>query len=239
MKIHAIIVLAGFLVWQQAMAADYRAQVELQAHFVQFKAKDVKAIAQKGRVGLDDLQKLRNEGKSELACGPLRMVTTSGQESTVKGVTEHVYPIDFVVDRIRDAPATNETTKIEPPIGAQVGSAVLPSGFETREVGAILTATPEVTDDRKTIKIQMAAELVYETEPNIFAGKYVDSRGKATEVKLIRPVFRVFCTTTSVILEDGETTFFGSLENVAGDKVLFIFLTARVIKSEKKQDKDK
>jgi len=226
MRMIAAIVL-GLLTMQPVLAAEESLpQVELEAHFVQFRADDIRDLARSGTVRLEDLQKLRAEGKSELLHPPLRVITESGGDALVRAVTEHVYPTDFTVDRIRDVSITNETSWIEPRVGEY---GMRPSGYEMREVGAILEAVPEVAKDRRTIKISLTPRLVYETEPNVFVGKYLDSRGKETEVKLVQPVFRVFETRTRLVVADGATTVFGSLQNVAGNQVLYLFLTARIV----------
>ena len=158
MKAFLITSFTALLAYQCAVGGESLAQVELEAHFVQFKSSDIQDLAREGTVDIRALQALRKKGKSELFYAPLKLTTVSGQEATVKAVTEHIYPTDFDVARIRDVPTTNEATKVE----AWVGSFVNQSAFETREVGAILTGEPDVIDNNTKIRIQFAAEAVYD-----------------------------------------------------------------------------
>ena len=216
-----------------AKAAEAPVQVGLELHYVQFAAKDIQAIARKGSVGFEDLQELRKQGKSDLLFAPLRMITPSGAEATVKAVTEHIYPTDFSVARIIDIATTNELTSIRDK-GTIVSTGVCPSGFQTREVGALFSALPEIAPDGKTIHITLTPEAVYETTPKEFVGKHVDSNGKEAEVELQQPAFRTFQVSTTVTLSDGATTFFGAMDSVTEDKVLYMFLTARIIGTDGK-----
>jgi hypothetical protein len=209
-----------------AVASEEPLQVSIETHFVLFEIEAIAKLASKGEVTLKDLQKLREDGKTKLLCAPLRTQTLSGQQVTVKAVSEYIYPTDFtVIPVVFDAgDGTNALQR----------QRFEPSGFETREVGCLLEALPEVRGDGM-IMLAMTPQVVYEAEPHVYKGKIFEGEREVAEVDLSQPTFRVFSTTASVIAHDGETLFFGSLDDTSKKNALYVFVTVRIVKKAEKK----
>lgn len=162
------------------------------------------------------LHALQQKGNTDLLSAP-KVTTQSGQEATIKVVTEYIYPTDFTVTPVTATAAGGSGT-------AQiVGGIVEPSSFETREVGVILTVLPEVSTEGQMITLTMTPEVVEEPEWRNFGTTFTDPQGVTQQLNMEQPFFHTRSVSTSISIYNGATVVMGGMitENRVGvdDKV--------------------
>jgi type II secretory pathway component GspD/PulD (secretin) len=195
-------------------------QIEIEVLFVSFSAADIERLAITG-ITVDSLIALWKAGGGKFLTAP-RIVTQSGQQATIKGVTEFIYPTEFETEGIRSSfPRATH--------GA-VGSVVTPSPFETREVGTILEVLPEVSPNGKIINITLSPELVDEPVWKDFGSTHMDATGTPRKRERLQPFFHTYHFRTSVLVEPGRRLLIGGgTETQDGTRVVYAFLTARLL----------
>jgi general secretion pathway protein D len=151
------------------------------------------------------LHLLQQNGNADLLSAP-KVTTRSGNEASIRVVTEYIYPTAFEVDggqinaggNAGDADIVQETT-------------VTPQDFATREVGVLLTVLPEVSPDGNMINLTMQPQVV--TEPTWYQYGSTVRRADGSEVTLNmpQPFFKVRSLNTQISIYDGATVVMGGL----------------------------
>ncbi len=136
-----------------------------------------------------------------------KITTINGQQAIIKDVTEYIYPLEFSVTQ---ATFNDDGDAVTP-------SVVTVGDFQTRKVGIVLSVTPDVGADHKTITITVMPE-ISDIESWINYG--------TTDVPIMVPHFETETVVTTVIINDGETVVMGGLveESVTSydDKIPFL-----------------
>ncbi len=192
-------------------------QIEIEVQFVSFDATDISRLCDTG-IDLASLTALWESGRGKLVAAP-RVVTQSGQQATVKDVTEYIYPTEFMVYH-NGGTNTNDTV---------VASVAEPGAFETREVGTILEVLPEAGAGG-LLNLTLSPEIVEEPAWQEYGAKYVDSNGKEQQAHMPQPFFPSYNIRTNILVKDGETIMIGGgTPSRDGSRITYIFLTARRI----------
>jgi type II secretory pathway component GspD/PulD (secretin) len=192
-------------------------QIEIEAQFVAFDPKDIGRLALTG-ITTDSLLDLWKDGRAELLSAP-KILTQSGQQATIKGVTEYIYPTEFTV--AHDG-GTNAS--------AVVGAVVVPGSFETREVGAILEVMPEISCGGGMINLTLSPELVLEPTWQEYGAPYTDSNGNQQEAHMPQPFFKTFQLRTNMLLASGHRVLIsGGTPTRDGKQIIYTFIIARKI----------
>ena len=164
------------------------------------------------------------------------MLTTTGAQITMKGVTECIYPTEFR-NRTLDAPRPAGAPTNEPP--AALGVVAEPRNFQTREVGQILCVTPLLSADGSRISLDLTPTLVYPPEWKDYAAPPPDAGPAAAATPVLgkpeQPFFPVFGVATSLDLKSGSTAVLGgTLLDVPGKgpRHQLFFLTAETVDLE-------
>ena len=206
--------------------------IETEVQFVEFDMMDVEALSRDGMLTTDGLLKLRQKGKSRLIAAP-HVVTQAGQEATVKGVTEYIYPTEFSAQ-----PATPVSTNSVAGTNGVTNTAaefVEPGAFETREVGSILSVMPQITTEGSMIILNMSPEHVCEPHWKDYGSKAGDALGPMEQ-----PFFHSYSVTTLLAIRNGATAMIGGgMNSRDGKKVVYAFVSARLIDPEGKPLKKK
>lgn len=166
------------------------------------------------------LHLLEQNGNADLLSAP-RVTTQSGSEATIKVVTEYIYPTDFTVTPIQGAAAGGAGA------GTTItGGVVEPSGFETREVGVILTVLPEVSPEGTMINLTMAPEVVSPPEWHNYGSTYVDADGRTQQLNMEQPFFHTRTVSTTISIYNGATVVMGGMitevRTEVDDKIPFL-----------------
>jgi len=165
------------------------------------------------------LHALEQKGNTDLLSAP-KVTTKSGQQATIKVVTEYIYPTDFEVTPI--------TATAGGGAGAAsiVGGIVQPSGFETREVGVLLEVLPEVSEEGQLINLTLTPQVVGDPEWRNYGSSYTDADGNVQQLPMEQPFFHVRTVTTSLSIYNGATVVMGGMitehRNDVDDRVPFL-----------------
>ena len=192
--------------------------IQIDMQFVAFDLTNIAHVAATEKINTATLTALWTSGRGELLAAPT-VVTLSGAEAVVKGVTEVIYPTTVYT-------ATNQ---ISPgPENVKYGT---PSdGFETRETGVILQVVPEVRADGKTINLTLNPQVV--DDPNWHDFGFTD-QGKVEKMQVLQrkqPFFHVYSTSTSMPLENGRRVLVGGgMPSHDHKRVVYLFATATLI----------
>lgn len=214
-----------------------RCQVEIEVQFVAFDPTNVEKLVATGRLNLDTLTNLWLNGRGHLLAAP-RVVTKAGQEGGVKNVVEYIYPTTFAVssdDNVAtpNASSTDTNTSATATLTKRMvrNPFVEPGGFETREVGAILSAVPEVKEDG-SISLTLTPKIVGEPVFHDYGSKYFDANGKEQQARMEQPFFPVVTSETSVTLRDGQRILIGGgMPSADHKEVVYIFVSARIVRA--------
>jgi type II secretory pathway component GspD/PulD (secretin) len=179
-------------------------QIDVEVQLVSFSAADIDRLAITG-ITVDSLIALWKAGGGTFLNAP-RIVTQSGQQVTLKGVTEFIYPTEFETAGIRSNP------------------------FETREVGTILQVLPEVWPSGRLINITLSPEVVDEPVWKEFGSTYIDATGVPQKRERLQPFFHTYQFRTSALVEPGRQVLIsGGTKTQDGTRVVYAFLTARLL----------
>jgi general secretion pathway protein D len=163
------------------------------------------------------LHAMEQRGNADLLSAP-KVTTQSGSEATIKIVTEYIYPTAFAVTPITGTGPGGVATI--------VGGVVEPSGFETREVGVILTVMPEVTADGQMINLTMTPQVVDEPEWYEYGSEYTDADGRVQRLSMQQPFFKTRTVSTSLAIYNGATVVMGGMisenRNNIDDRIPFL-----------------
>ena len=119
--------------------------------------------------------------------------TISGQQAKGESVHELIYPTEFART---SAAKTNVATATMPAEGA-----VIPGGFQTRNLGDTLNFTPQISPDSRIINITLIPE----------SSSFVGYKGAGDQKWARQPVIATQRLTTSVIVKTGEPFLLGTL----------------------------
>jgi hypothetical protein len=192
-------------------------QIELELQYVAFKLADLSRIAA-GGIRQSELDELRARGAGRLMAAP-KLITQSGIEAVVKGDSEWIYPTEFAVTGIA---GTNVTSK--PPAIAE------PGNFETREVGAIVRALPEVSCEGQMINVTLSTEYVQEPLWRDYGHSWTGSDGVTNCVPMEQPIFHVFSANTTLAVASGGTVLAGGgMPSRDGQECVYCYLTVRLV----------
>lgn len=146
--------------------------------------------------------------------------TISGQQAKGESVHELIYPTEFARTSVAKTNAAAATMPVE--------GAVIPGGFQTRNLGDTLNFTPQISADGHLINITLIPE----------SSSFVGYKG-AGDLKWARqPVLATQRLTTSVIVKTGEPFLLGTLNPPVNNgiapppkeqRIWLDFITAQVL----------
>lgn len=155
-------------------------------------------------ISADDLLAvLDHPGRADLLSAP-SVTARSGEEATVKVVTECRFPSDY-----RVLPADNSNTAGK--VRGWKYPVVVPSAYETRDVGVTLTVLPVVRNDSRMIDVTIDAEVVAQPQWRTSHIPHTAEDGARFDVTLEQPFFHVRGIKTTVPLYDGTTMVMGGM----------------------------
>jgi general secretion pathway protein D len=174
------------------------------------------------------LHALQRRGNTDLLSAP-KITTQSGQEASLKVVTEYIYPTEFETSGIGGQ--TTTTTGGATVSGGTVGAVVTPTAFATREVGVILSVLPEVTPEGQMINLTMSPEVVSEPTWKNYGSSYqsdINGDGilETQTLNMEQPFFHTRQLNTSMLIYNGATVVMGGMitevRHDVDDKIPFL-----------------
>ncbi len=197
-------------------------QVQIDMQFVAFDLTNINRLVTSGPgINTASLVSLWSSGRGELLAAPT-VVTKCGQEALVKGVTEFVCPATLANP---GAVPTNS-----PGTTAAGSGVVAPGDVQTREVGAILQAVPEVSAEGQLINLTFCPQLVEDPVWEGYGSAGQDTSGKEHATQMRQPSFHVYSTATTVLLASGRRVLVGGgMPSRDGKRLVYLFVTATVL----------
>lgn len=143
---------------------------------------------------------LEQSSNADLLSAP-RIRTQSGTNATIKVVTEYQYPTDVDIRRVS---VTN---------GADIvhGIAIVPSGFQTRDVGITLNVKPVFDAQRNMIDLNLMAEVVSEPSWKAYTATYDGIDGTRQTVEIPQPFFPTRHISQTLSLHNNATVVLGGM----------------------------
>ncbi len=146
------------------------------------------------------LSSVERSGSVDILAAP-RLKTQSGANATIKVVTEYRYPTDVEIRRVA---VTNGTDIVH-------GVAVVPSGFQTRDVGITLNVTPVFDAKRNMIDLELMAELVSEPIWKEYTATYEGADGTKQTVSIAQPFFHTRQVNPTLSMHNNSTVATGGM----------------------------
>jgi general secretion pathway protein D len=160
------------------------------------------------------LHALQQRGHTDLLSAP-KITTQSGQQATIKVVTEYIYPTEFETSGIGGSSNNNNNNGGNNNANGPVGAVVTPGSFETREVGVILEVMPEVSPEGQMINLTLSPEVVSEPTWKNYGSSYTsyDPNGNAVvqELNMEQPFFHTRHLRTTLLIYNGATVVMGGM----------------------------
>jgi hypothetical protein len=189
-------------------------QVEVELQYVAFELAAIDPISA-GGIRTAGLLELRAQGKGRLIACP-KVVTQSGVQATVKGVTAFVLPPELAGAR---AAATNSASPAAP---------VESGAVAVQDVGVTLTVLPESSAGGGPIYLTMSPEIV--EDPTVRQREVSRKDAPAGPATVAAPDFHKYVVNSSVAVGCGSTVLVGGgLPSRDRKDVVFCFVTARLI----------
>lgn len=197
-------------------------QIEIELVFLSCDRRQISDLGPDG-VSVASLTALWTNGDAELLAAP-RVLTQSGQPTTIKGVTACVYPTDYKVCGTGCATNTNSTA---------TAFMVEPRDFKTRELGASLKAVSEVSPDGNLIDVSIEPEFVEAPVWEQFGGTFMDADGKTQQTNMPQPQFHLYNGKLTVLATNGNRLLLGGgIPSRDGQRLVYMLLTVRLVSPE-------
>lgn len=131
------------------------------------------------------------------------LTTQDGQTGTLKVVTEYTYATDVALKRV-DAPSDGR-----PSDDRRSGLVAVPSGFQTREAGIILSVVPRLQPDSEFLALDIRSEMVDTPAWKDYHAVYTAPDGKRQTLVLPQPIFPACRQSTRIVVPNGAVTAIG------------------------------
>jgi len=223
------IILAGMIVNSGAVMAEdvivsEAVHVQVYVQFVTVAKAEWESLLRAEPGGMPDkdaILELLKAGKAKVHSAQ-SMTTLSGRQATVKAVEEYVYPTSLSVE----PPLASSTNTAD--FGASPFVVVSPDNFQMREVGIILSCTPEAREDG-FINVTLAPQLIGEPTWKTYKAICVTADGKERDVVLEQPFFYSLGVASSLMIRDGETVIAGGGLDGNKAEATCVLVTARLV----------
>lgn len=216
---------------------DAPKMLRVQVEFIEMNHKDLTRLMMEDKSETADATALRMKLQAMVDAEKAKildtqiMVARSGQKGTVESVHEFIYPTEYsqpaLPGDIRDK-EWEEASRME----ATSANLLIPTAFETRNVGSTLEIEPTLGSDEKLIDLRFYPNLVWHTGDNVWS-EIKDKLGNSTKVSM--PDFYKLSINTSITCIDGQYVMVGvvSPKNQAGEadleRKVMIFVKCKVL----------
>jgi len=145
------------------------------------------------------LQELLEKNEAKLLDTQL-VVAKSGQKATAESIAEFIYPTEYEAAGPPAPPRQASDQKPAPPKEQERPFdpvKLIPTAFDTRNVGSTLEVEPSLADDGKTVDLRLVPELIW-CSGNTVWQETKDALGNVTKVEMpdfysLRPNTQITC----------------------------------------------
>jgi len=227
------VVLAGMAgLAQSETPAAVDPDVEVQVRILQFDRKHIEAISRTNTIDKYVVMSLFSAGAGELVAAPI-VRTRPGTEASWRGVVEYVYPTSFETQsKDLSQAGTNDTSAAEAkrPHSGVAEECVVPQDFATREVGAILTVKPELDAAKRTVRVTITPQCVFQPTWRGYGYKNAPTNQPAP---MEEPFFPVLSLNADITMSSGSTALIGGgTPNFDGTKMFYAVATVRLLDAD-------
>ncbi len=150
------------------------------------------------------LHMMKQKGNSDLLSAP-KVTAQSGSEATIKVVEEYIYPTEFTVSGVTGQTSAGGGG------GGMSGAVVEPGGFETREVGVLLSVLPEVSAEGQMIMLTLSPEVCEFVRWEEYGSTFTDANGALQQLRMPQPIFHTRNVSTQIMIFNGATVVMGGM----------------------------
>ena len=207
-------------------AKDVEAQVDMEVSHVAVTLAEVENLIKRdASVTAEALVQAWKEGKGKLV-GFGKVTSQPGEEATVKATVEFIYPTEYILHGAEPQFVVQGATNN---IAVPQGMVMVPGGFETREVGIIVTAKPDVSRDQKTVSVLLCPDMVLDPVWHEYDKLGLTAAGQKADLSTKMPFFSRNTVSTAIRAHDGKTVIAGAAGRTAGGDVIFTLLTVNLV----------
>ena len=165
------------------------------------------------------------------------VVVRSGEEYVTKAVTEYIYPTDYDLAIESPVSTNSQSSASADSLHSQncVLSAVEPTMFTMREVGAIVDITPTLADDCRLVDIVLKVQFVSDPIWKDYGVKAPPATPSRYDLPMEQPFFPVRSVDVMTTVKPGRTAVFvggGLSQKESGNKALLVFVTLNLVAAD-------
>lgn len=196
--------------------------LEVEVDFVAFDKKEIEALSRHKPLTLSVMRELYQSGKGELLAAPI-IRTKSGMNAETKAVLEVIYPTEFeYAEPTMPLTTNNDQTAIT------TNSLVVPTDFETRDVGVILNVTPVVESGGRTATLTLLPHMVFPPTWKEYGNPAFITNGLKGSVRMEQPIFTSIYAASILSMRINSTALLsGGMTMPDGGKMIFLFVHLR------------
>ncbi len=165
------------------------------------------------------------------------VVVRSGEEYVTKAVTEYIYPTDYDLAIESPVSTNSQSSASADSLHSQncVLSAVEPTMFTMREVGAIVDITPTLTSDSRLIDLALNVQFVADPIWKDYGVTAPPAAPSRYDLPMEQPFFPVRSVDVRTAVKPGRTAVFvggGLSQKESGEKALLVFVTLNLVSAD-------
>ena len=165
------------------------------------------------------------------------VVVRSGEEYVTKAVTEYIYPTDYDLAIESPVSTNSQSSASADSLHSQncVLSAVEPTMFTMREVGAIVDITPTLTSDSRLIDLALNVQFVSDPIWKDYGVKAPLATPSRYDLPMEQPFSPVRSVDVNTTVKPGRTMVFvggGLSQKESGNKTLLVFVTVNGVSAD-------
>lgn len=153
----------------------------------------------------------------------IHVTVKPGQRARIEQIREFIYPTEYdppeIPNDVGRIPLGNNVNLIGESTGLFPATPATPTAFETRNLGKVIEVEPTVSEDNKTVNMNITADfsefvgfINYGTPIRNITFRLADgSPSIVTQNRILMPVFDATKETTNVSVWDGQTVAIGGL----------------------------
>lgn len=203
-----------------ASATQQKASIQIEFQTLAVDSATFAAMSPSKLLSPEELTQLKSSGKAETISVQV-ISTVAAAEATIKSVKEWIYPTDVQYN------SEDKQKKGEDTI---VGGVVAPSGFETREIGGVLSVLAE-TSTNDHITLTLSYQIIGGPTWEVYAPILTGGGKKDEAVQMKQPIFTATSSSTTLTVRDGQRAIVGaSPEPTDGKKTLVFIVGAHVVR---------
>ena len=190
---------------------------------VSFDRAVIDKLVKRSGLSADSLLAAWKDGKGKLLSAPI-VTVPSGSKGSLRSVSECIYPTELAF------PEPGPTTNAQ----ACLPAVPVPSTFQTREVGTIVSIWPQFRPDINAVDLTIDASYHFPPEWKVYETRSSAQHG-AIVTKLEQPFFRPVTASTSITVPLGRPVLAGGGTASPDGKAFVYFIVSVDVSGNKRE----